>query len=114
MMIKSTRNLIFAASLIFTPAAFQTAFAADAPNLATSSLEKVNAATTAANTMSKINLNTATAEQLTSIKGIGTATASSIIAYRDENGAFSNLADLTNIKGIGAATLTKISPYLSL
>ena len=111
MMIKSTRNVMLAALIVFISATFQTVFAA---GLTSSSLDKVSTTATSTEAVSKINLNTATAYQLTAIKGVGTKTADAIIAYRETNGDFSNLTDLTNIKGIGPSTLTKITPYLSL
>jgi competence protein ComEA len=111
MIIKSTRNVTLAALIIFISATFQTVFAA---GLTSSNIDKVNATTTSTEAVSKINLNTATADQLTAIKGIGTKTAEAIIAYREANGSFNDLSDLTNIKGIGPGTLTKVVPYLSL
>jgi competence protein ComEA len=110
MMIKSTRNAIFAALVFFISATFQTVFAA---GVTSSSLDKASAVSTT-EAVSKISLNTATADELTIIKGVGPKTADAIIAYREKNGDFSNLEDLTNIKGIGPGTLTKIMPYLSL
>lgn len=48
----------------------------------------------------KINVNTATAGQLQSIKGIGAKTAAAIIAYREAHGAFKDVEDLIAVKGI--------------
>lgn len=48
-----------------------------------------------------ININSATIEQLMTLKGVGKKKAQAIIAYRDENGAFIAISDLTNVKGIG-------------
>ena len=55
----------------------------------------------------QIDINTATAEQLTTLKGIGTAKAAAIVRYREENGAFTSLEGLLEVKGIGVATLEK-------
>ena len=60
------------------------------------------------------NVNTATAEQLQEVKGIGAKTAAAIVAYREEHGAFGSVDELVNVKGIGAKTLKKIRPHLSV
>jgi len=62
----------------------------------------------------KVNINTASSEQLQSIKGFGKATAKSIIEYREENGSFLTVADLVNVKGIGSKKLDKLSEQLSV
>ncbi len=49
----------------------------------------------------KININTATAEELTQLIGVGEKTAAKIIQYREEVGLFKSVADLEQIKGIG-------------
>ncbi len=50
---------------------------------------------------SLININTADATLLQTLNGIGEATAAKIIAYREENGAFSTIEDIKNVSGIG-------------
>ncbi|MBW3092294.1 helix-hairpin-helix domain-containing protein [Bifidobacterium sp. 82T10] len=55
-----------------------------------------------------IDLNTASAEELQTIKGIGPVTADRIIAYRKQIGRFSSVDQLLEVKGIGAKTLAKI------
>ncbi len=49
----------------------------------------------------KVNINTATVEQLTTLKGVGEATAQKIIDYRQQNGSFKKIEDLKNVSGIG-------------
>lgn len=61
-----------------------------------------------------IDLNTATAEQLMQIDGIGEKTAADIIAYRDEHGGFADVEELVNIKGIGEKKLEKWREYLAV
>lgn len=53
---------------------------------------------------SKININTATAEELQSLKGVGPATADKIIEYRSLYGAFGSIEDIKNVSGIGDKT----------
>ena len=48
-----------------------------------------------------ININTASAGELTSLKGIGEKTAQAIIEYRQKNGPFKTIEDIKNVKGIG-------------
>jgi len=55
----------------------------------------------------KININTATAEQLTQLKGIGSSHAAGIIAYREKNGPFKNPEDLIKVPRIGQKTFEK-------
>jgi len=61
-----------------------------------------------------ININTATVEQLQSIKGIGPKTAAAIEKYRGEHGAFKSVDELKNIKGIGEKSLQKIRGELTV
>ena len=60
----------------------------------------------------KINLNTATSEQLQTISGIGAKRAEDIIAYRESHGGFQSVDDLKNVSGIGDKTLDKIRESL--
>lgn len=52
-------------------------------------------------TVEKININTASAETLMQLKGIGQSYAKRIIEYRETQGAFSHIEELKNVKGIG-------------
>ena len=52
----------------------------------------------------KININTATAEQLVELQRIGPSYAAKIIAYRDANGPFKSVEEIMNVKGIGQKT----------
>lgn len=62
----------------------------------------------------KLNVNTASAEQLTMLPGIGKATAKNIMDYRTQNGNFKAVDDLLKVKGIGDKTLEKIKSYVIL
>lgn len=62
-----------------------------------------------------VNINSASAQEIADLlTGIGLSKAKSIVAYRQENGAFSKLEDLLNVKGIGPATLRKNKDRLRL
>lgn len=55
-----------------------------------------------------VNINTAKFSQLYHIDGISENVAKAIIAYRDENGYFSDIEQLIEVKGIGEKTMEKI------
>jgi competence protein ComEA len=56
----------------------------------------------------KLNLNTATAEQLDTLPGVGPVTAQAILGWRETNGRFGSVDDLLDVKGIGEATLAEL------
>lgn len=63
---------------------------------------------------SKVNINTATKEELMTLTGIGEAKANDIISYRNKNGSFKNVDEIKNIKGIGDAIFAKIKDRLTI
>ena len=60
----------------------------------------------------QININTATADQLALLPGIGTRTAQAIIAYRVQHGPFKTVGDLTKVRGIGEKTLEGLREHI--
>ncbi len=68
----------------------------------------------AADAKGKININTATAETLTQLKGVGEKLADSIVQFRKENGAFKSVADLELVKGIGPKILADNAEMLTI
>ena len=61
-----------------------------------------------------VNVNTATSEELQTIRGIGPAMAGRILEYRKEHGRFDKIEDLTNVRGIGEAKLQKMKTQVSI
>src|SRR5215475_14571541 len=60
-----------------------------------------------------VNINTATKEELTSLKGIGEKRAQDIIDYRTKNGPFKSVDDLQKVPGIGPGTMKQIRSDLT-
>ena len=52
----------------------------------------------------QININTASVEELSQLKGIGPSHAAKIVAYREKNGPFKMPEDLVQVSGIGQKT----------
>jgi competence protein ComEA len=52
----------------------------------------------------KVNINTATAEEIAQLKNIGSTYAIRIVEYRQENGPFEKPEDILQVKGIGEKT----------
>ena len=61
-----------------------------------------------------IDINSATAEELDTLPGIGPTTAQKIIDYRDENGPFQAIEDIMNVSGIGPATFEEIQDLITV
>lgn len=70
--------------------------------------------TPAEDLLGKININTAAAEELVSLSGIGEGRAADIIAYREENGAFSRIEDIMKVSGIGEKTFEEIKERITV
>lgn len=62
----------------------------------------------------KLNLNTATAEQLMLLPTVGPAKAERILTWRKKNGAFRRTADLRRVKGFGYKTFKRLEPFLDV
>ena len=70
--------------------------------------------TAARDAKKRINLNTATRDELVSLPGIGASIAEQILIYRDEHGEFSSVDQLKKIKGIGTKKFDKLRPYVRI
>jgi competence protein ComEA len=62
----------------------------------------------------KVNINTASAEQLTQLPGVGEKLAARIVEHRQKEGPFKTAQELMNVKGIGEKNFQKLQPYLSV
>lgn len=62
----------------------------------------------------KVNLNTATEEQLMLLPTVGPAKAERIVIWRKKNGAFRRIADLRRVKGFGYKTFKRLEPFLDI
>lgn len=62
----------------------------------------------------KLNLNTATAKELSTLPGVGPAKAERVVAWRAKNGKFERVLDLRRVKGFGKKSVEKLEPHLSV
>lgn len=62
----------------------------------------------------RIDLNAATAEELTQVRGIGPVLARRLVSYRDEVGPFVELSQIAGVSGIGESTYRSIAEHLSV
>ncbi|MDX2358616.1 helix-hairpin-helix domain-containing protein [Dietzia sp. PP-33] len=61
-----------------------------------------------------VDLNSADATVLESLPGVGPVTASSILAWRAANGAFTSIDQLAEVDGIGPVTLARLRPLVTV
>jgi competence ComEA-like helix-hairpin-helix protein len=61
-----------------------------------------------------VNINSASAEELQTVPGIGPVTAEKILKMRKSNGAFKSVDDLLAIRGLGPKRLEKMRKYLTV
>ena len=62
----------------------------------------------------KVNLNTASVEQLTTLPGVGPKLAARIVEYRQKSGSFRSPQELMNVKGVGEKNFAKIEAWLTV
>lgn len=64
--------------------------------------------------MKKVNINSASKEELMTLTGIGESRAADIIRYRTEQGAFSRIEDIMNVPGIKEASFRKLKDQIEV
>ena len=63
---------------------------------------------------SKVNVNTATAEQFAALPGVGVKLGARIVEYRQKSGgSFKSVQELMNVRGIGEKNFGKLQPHLT-
>ena len=62
----------------------------------------------------KLNLNTASEEQLMMLPTVGPSKAERIVVWRKKNGGFKRVADLRRVKGFGYRTFKRLEPFLDI
>lgn len=105
-MYKVFLSVLCLSSLLIFPAAAETKLT-----------EKPTSQTQAKQPVAKVELikiNSATAEELSVLNGIGESKAKAIVEYRKTHGKFSSVEELTNVKGIGEKLVDKNRSQLSL
>ena len=60
----------------------------------------------------RININTASAAEISDLPGIGETLADRVIRYREENGDFAGVEDIMNVSGIGEGKFDAIKDYI--
>lgn len=93
--------LVVAAALLWYPPSRQTGFA---PLSSQPFLAEANG---------RVNVNTATVEELCVLPGVGEKKAQAIVAYREENGPFSAVEELEAVSGIGPKIIEGLRDYVS-
>lgn len=62
----------------------------------------------------KVNINTATAQQLQMLPGVGPSLATRILEYRKANGDFKSVDQLALVRGIGEKKCEALKPYIGV
>ena len=84
-------------------------------SLANSSSQLLSSTNAVKSVSGKVNINTATAQQLRDgLDGIGDVMAKRIVTYREENGSFKSIDAIKNVDGIGEKTFAKLKDHITV
>ncbi|MCR4927986.1 MAG: helix-hairpin-helix domain-containing protein [Lachnospiraceae bacterium] len=76
--------------------------------------EYAQAASARTSEKTKVNINTATKEQLMTLNGVGQSKADAIISYREKNGSFKNIEQIMEVNGIKNAAFERIKEDITV
>jgi comEA protein len=79
-----------------------------------SAQEKGGTAKAAAAAATPVNLNTASADQIAALPGVGPKAAQRIVEYRQKNGGFKKIEELMNVKGFGEKSFLKLKSLITV
>jgi competence protein ComEA len=99
--------------VIYVPKKGEMAAAQPVHGASLSNAGSQNSQNNAGSSQSKVNINTATAEELQNIPGIGPSKAKAIVEYRTQNGPFKKEEDIKNVTGIGDKTYEKLADSIT-
>ena len=97
-----------------TPFVFASILSMSAMPLAAEVVTVQSEESTVEQAVAKININSADAETLTQLPGIGIGKASAIVEFREENGSFLTIEDIKEVKGIGDKLFAKLEALVSV
>jgi len=73
-----------------------------------------NSSTCSVTPIAKVNINSASADDLKNVPGFGTAIAAALVDHRASNGEFRRIEDIKDVSGIGEATFTRAKDHIRL
>lgn len=104
-----------AADETYTPKAASGTPAASIPDESKQPEKAVGTASAAETLHGKMNINTATARQMSDgLDGIGDVMAKRIVDYREKNGKFKRIEEIKNVSGIGDKTFAKLKDHITV